>query len=111
MVTRAYAEDYVTGAQRVLGDAVDFAVMSLGLEPDVFGKAFAVSDASRQFGSGNPRYVAGMNGCELARKILEETHTPFQDTADSGRCAVDENHSHVSNLSRDGYHAVCGSHG
>ena len=82
MVTHAYAEDYVTGAQRVLGDAVDFAVMSLGLEPDVFGKAFAVSDASRQFGSGNPRYVAGMNGCELARKILEETHTPFQDTAD-----------------------------
>ena len=82
MVIRAYAEDYVTGAQRVLGDAVDFAVMSLGLEPDVFGKAFAVSDASRQFGSGNPRYVAGMNGCELARKVLEETHTPFQDTAD-----------------------------
>ena len=82
MATHAYAEDYVTGAQRVLGDAVDFAVMSLGLEPDIFGKAFAVSDAARQFGSGNPRYVAGMNGCELARKVLEETHTPFQDTAD-----------------------------
>ena len=37
MATHAYAEDYVTGAQRVLGDAVDFAVMSLGLEPDAFG--------------------------------------------------------------------------
>ena len=68
--------------QRILGDAVDFAVMQLGVEIDVFGKAFAVSDASKQFGSGNPRYVAGMNGCELARKVLEETHTPFQDAED-----------------------------
>ena len=51
-----------------------------------FYSAFMVSDKvvviSRQFGSGNPRYVAGMNGCELARKVLEETNTPFQDTAD-----------------------------
>ena len=83
MATHAYAEDYVIRAQRVLGDAVDFAILSLGLEPDVFGKAFAVSNAARQFGSGNPRYVAGMNGCELARKVLEETHTPFQDTEDA----------------------------
>ena len=83
MATRAYAEDYVIGAQRVLGDAVDFAVMSLSLEPDVFGKAFAVSDVSKQFGSGNPRYVAGMNGCELARQVLEETHTPFRDVQDA----------------------------
>ena len=82
MAIRAYAEEYVTGAQRILGDAVDFAVMSLGVEPDTFGKAFAVSDTSRQFADGNPRYVAGMNGCELARKVLEDSHTPFTDTED-----------------------------
>lgn len=83
MVIRAYAEEYAAGAQRILGDAVDFAVMTLGLEPDIFGKAFAVSDTSRQFGSGNPRYVAGMNGCELARKVLLETNTPFTDAEDA----------------------------
>lgn len=83
MVIHAYAEEYVAGAQRVLGDAVDFAVMTLGLESDAFGRAFAVSDASRQFGSGNPRYVAGINGCELARKVLKETHTPFTDADDA----------------------------
>lgn len=83
MVIRAYAEEYAAGAQRILGDAVDFAVMTLGLEPDIFGKAFAVSDTSKQFGSGNPRYVAGMNGCELARKVLLETNTSFTDAEDA----------------------------
>lgn len=83
MAIRAYAEDYVAGAQRVLGEAVDFAVMTLGLEPDAFGQAFAVSDAARQFGGGNPRYVAGMNGCELARRVLTETNLPFTDAEDA----------------------------
>ena len=83
MEIRAYPEVYVAGAQRILGDAVDFAVMTLGLEPNIFGRAFAVSDVSRQFGNGNPRYVAGMNGCELARKVLEETHTSFSDIDDA----------------------------
>lgn len=83
MAIRAYAEDYVDGAQRVLGDAVDFAVLSLGLEPDTFGKAFAVSDASKQFERGNPGYVAGMNGCELARKVLEQTNIRYTDAEDA----------------------------
>ena len=83
MTIRAYDEEYLAGAQRILGDAVDFAVMTLGVEPDVFGKAFAVSDIARQFGGGNPRYVAGINGCELARKVLTETNTPFADAEDA----------------------------
>lgn len=62
MAIRAYDEIYVGSAQNVLGHAVDFAVMTLGLEPNVFGDAFAVSDASKQFAAGNPAYVAGMNG-------------------------------------------------
>ncbi len=83
MAIRAYDNLYITGAQNVLGHAVDFAVMSLNLEPDTFGNAFAVSDSSKQFAIGNPRYVAGMNGCELARKVLSETGIPFTDTEDA----------------------------
>ena len=83
MAIRAYDKLYIEGAQNVLGHAVDFAVMSLNLEPDTFGNAFAVSDSSRQFAIGNPRYVAGMNGCELARKVLSETGIPFTDTEDA----------------------------
>ncbi len=83
MVIRAYDESYLTNAQNILGHAMDFAILSLGLDPDVFGNAFTVSDASKQFASGNPRYVAGMNGCELTRLVLNETHTPFSDTDDA----------------------------
>ncbi len=83
MEIRAYSEEYLSGAQRILGDAVDFSVISLHLEPDAFGKAFAVSDSSKQFAAGNPRYVAGMNGCELARKVLNEAHMTFADAEDA----------------------------
>lgn len=82
MAIRAYDESYIHNAQNILGHAVDFAVMSLNIDPDVFGSAFAVSDASRQFANGNPRYVAGINGCELARMVLTETHKTFADTED-----------------------------
>ncbi|MBO4414469.1 MAG: helix-turn-helix transcriptional regulator [Lachnospiraceae bacterium] len=83
MEIRAYDELYVETAQNTLGHAVDFAVISLGLAPDVFGNTFAMSEISKQFAAGNPRYVAGMNGCELARAILTETCTPFADAEDT----------------------------
>ena len=82
MDIRAYDECYLTDAQNILGHAVDFAVATLNLPPDAFGKAFSVSDVSRQFANGNPRYVAGMTGCELARLVLTVTHTPFTDQKD-----------------------------
>ena len=82
MEIHAYDEMYVSGAQNVLGHALDFAVLSLELSPDVFGNAFAVSNASKQFADGNPRYIAGMNGCELARLVLGETKVPFCDAED-----------------------------
>ena len=83
MAIRAYDESYLANAQNILGHSVDFAVMSINLDPDVFGNTFAVSDASKQFAIGNPRYVAGINGCELARLVLTDTHTPFSDTDDA----------------------------
>ena len=82
MAIHAFAVDYLPGAQRVLGDAVDFAVITLELEPDTFGNALAVSDAGKQFARGNPKYVAGLNGCEFARLVLSETCTPFTDRED-----------------------------
>jgi DNA-binding transcriptional regulator YiaG len=82
MEMRAYDESYVYDAQNIMGHAVDFAVMFLRLEPDDFGDAFAVSPVSQQFANGNPKYVAGMNGCELARRVLEDTHIPFEDSED-----------------------------
>ena len=82
MTIRAYDESYLPNAQNILGHAADFAIITLGLSPYTFSSAFCVSTVSKQFANGNPRYVAGMSGCELVRLVLEETHTAFTDTED-----------------------------
>lgn len=83
METRAYDEMYLYYAQNILGHAVDFAVMTLGVSSDQFAAAFAVSDSSKQFAKGNPKYVAGINGCELARIVLTEANIAFPDAEDA----------------------------
>ena len=82
MEIRAYDENYIYAAQNILGHAVDFAVTSLNIDIDEFGSAFAVSNVSKQFANGNPKYVIGMNGCEFAREILRETKKEYNDVED-----------------------------
>ena len=82
MAIRAYDELYLPGAQNILGHAVDFAVMTLAIEPNVFGNALAVSESAKQFSEGNPRYVAGMNGCEFARAVLDDAGAVYPESAD-----------------------------
>lgn len=83
MAIRAYDELYLSNAQNNLGHASDFAIMTLGIDPDLFGKALAVTESAKQFAAGNPRYVAGMNGCELAREILDEAHISYLNADDA----------------------------
>jgi DNA-binding transcriptional regulator YiaG len=73
MAIHAYNEMYLSGAQRILGDAVDFAVNCLNISLDRFETMFMISDASKQFAAGNPTYVAGMTGCELVRTVISES--------------------------------------
>ena len=82
MAIRAYDELYLPGAQNILGHAVDFAVMTLAIEPNAFGNALAVSESAKQFSEGNPRYVAGMNGCEFARAVLDDVGAVYPESAD-----------------------------
>ena len=83
MAIRAYNETYLNDAQNILGHAVDYAVTTLGIEPDEFASAFAVSSISKRFSKGNPTYVSGMNGCELARLVLDEVCYPYTDSEDA----------------------------
>ena len=59
MVIHAYSDDYLTSAQRILGDMLDFAVNTYDMDIDKFFEMFLVSNVSRQFEIGNPTYVAG----------------------------------------------------
>ena len=83
MAIRAYDELYLPGAQNILGHATDFAIMTLAVEPNVFGNALAVSESAKQFSEGNPRYIAGMNGCELARAILDDVSAAYPEADDA----------------------------
>lgn len=73
MGIHAYYREYLEHAQRILGDMMDFAVNSCDMEPDDFFEKFIVTGIAEQFGNGNPMYVAGRTGCEIAREVLERS--------------------------------------
>ncbi|WP_026659858.1 helix-turn-helix domain-containing protein [Butyrivibrio sp. AC2005] len=73
MEIHAYSEIYVESAQNILGHMFDFAINEAGISEDDFSKRFAISKSARQFEIGNPRYVAGITGPELAKEVLLES--------------------------------------
>lgn len=70
MEMNAYYDGYVTDAQETLGNMMDYAVNTCGMEPDDIFVMFLSSGVAEQFEKGNPRYVTGMSGAELAREIV-----------------------------------------
>jgi DNA-binding transcriptional regulator YiaG len=78
MMTNAYSELYLDDATNNLGDMVEFAVCDLGFDPDVFFGWFISSGIAAKFEQGNPKYVAGMSGFELAEAVLTETNVPYE---------------------------------
>ena len=83
MMTTAYSELYLDDAMNNLGDMVDFAVHDLGYEPDEFFNWFISSGIASRFEKGNPKYVAGMSGYELAEAVLKETNVSYTTKAPS----------------------------
>ena len=63
---RAYDESYLNDAMDALGEMFDYAVVDCGRNAD----GFVVSGIAAQFERGNPKFVAGMSGVELAREVI-----------------------------------------
>ena len=82
MMIRAYSEDYLWYAQRILGDMLDFAVNTYELDENEFWEMFLVSDASEQFQIGNPSYVSGKTGCELVKEVIRTSGRKLPDFPD-----------------------------
>lgn len=76
MEMRAYPSDYLNTAQRIFGDMLDFAVNTCEMDIDKYFELFTISCVSMQFQNGNPSYIAGKTGCELVRKVIEDTGLP-----------------------------------
>lgn len=69
----AYDESYLDDAMKNLGECFDYAVNICNKTPDDFASLFVSSGISDFFGKGNPKYVAGKSGTELAIDIFEKT--------------------------------------
>ena len=78
----SYSELYVDEAQYNLGHAFDFAINSCGIEADRFMTLFVVSGLAAQIEKGNPKYVCGMSGCELVRRIASTVGYRLPDIED-----------------------------
>ena len=72
-MTHAYQEMYLNKAQSVLGDAIDYAVNTCGISGSDFIKLFLASTICRRMENGEPTYLAGKSGIEIAREVSFET--------------------------------------
>ena len=77
-MTNAYSELYLDDAMNNLGDMVEFAVCDLSLDPDEFFGWFISSGIASKFEKGNPKYITGMSGIELAEAVLDETNVSYE---------------------------------
>lgn len=82
MTNCAYDEMYLPLAQRVMGDMYDYAVNTVGVDLTMFHDMFLCSGIDHQFEIGNPTYVAGKNGCEVAREVIHSCSDKLVDTED-----------------------------
>ena len=73
MTTRAYQETYLSKAQAALGDAFDYAISTCHISGSDFIKLFTASSVSRRMENGEPAYLAGKSGIEIAADIILET--------------------------------------
>ena len=74
----AYSELYLDDAMNNLGDMVEFAICDLGFDPDEFFGWFISSGIASKFEKGNPKYITGMSGFELAEAVLAEINVSYE---------------------------------
>ena len=71
-MTRAYPEIYLTRFRKVLGEAFDHAINTCGIDGNSFIKLFLGSTACIRIERGEPNYLVGKSGIELASEIVWE---------------------------------------
>lgn len=69
----AYREIYLNNARATLAEAFDYAINTCNISGADFIKMFLVSSISDKMEKGEPKYVSGKSGIEIAREIVFET--------------------------------------
>ena len=73
-MTHAYSELYLTNAKDRLSSFFDYAINDCALKPDWITALFINTGYAEQFERGNPAYLAGMSGVELARAVINKAY-------------------------------------
>lgn len=75
---QGFANLYIDDVMSNLGSMLDYAVCRCGESLTPFYKRFLASGISREMDLGNPKYLCGMSGCELAMTIAARTGAPLR---------------------------------
>lgn len=73
MTIHAYQEMYLSKAQASLGDAFDYAINTCKIPGEDFIKFFTASSVSKRMENGEPAFLAGKSGIEIAVDVVLET--------------------------------------
>lgn len=73
-MTRAYSESYLSNAKDRLSSFFDYLINDCGMKPDWTCSLFINTGYAEQFERGNPAYVSGMSGVELARAVVKTAY-------------------------------------
>lgn len=69
MITHAYSELYINDAQITVAHSFDYAVKALKMSLADYIEKFLSFEYLHLLEIGNPHYVGGMSGCELALEV------------------------------------------
>ncbi len=81
-MSRAYNKQYLSHAMRNVGVMMDCGVNKYHLPLEIFYQYFLASDVSKYIARGNPRYLTGLSGAELADLVVEQAGGTILDTND-----------------------------
>lgn len=83
-MTRAYHTIYLNNVQTALGDAFDYAVHECCISGEAFAAMFVASPVSRRMQNGEPAYISGKSGIEIAREVIASATGQEPDTGAQG---------------------------
>ena len=73
-MTHAYNESYLSNAKDRLSSFFDYTINDCKLKPEWISALFIGTGYAEQFERGNPAYVAGMSGVELAEAVITKAY-------------------------------------
>ena len=93
-MARAYKKTYLNGAMRNLAVMLDCGVRKYGYSIHDFYNKFLSCDVSRQFANGNPRYLVGISGAELADMVVQKSGSTISEKND-GTYSIGPEYLHI----------------